>query len=156
MAMKITSAAFKEGGVIPMVYTCEGKDVNPPLEFEGVPKDAKSLVLIVDDHDVPKNIRADGVYDHWIVFNIPANTKKWGENEAAMGVQGKNSNGENVYIGPCPPDREHRYWFKLYALDMMLGLKAGASKKEVERAMQGHVIAQCQLMGRYEKKMKGC
>ena len=149
--MHLTSPAFKEGGIIPSVYTCEGKNINPPLEISGVPANAKSLCLIMDDPDVPAFVRPDRMYDHWVVFNMPSNLHKIPENSIPHGIQGKNTSGQNQYIGPCPPDREHRYFFKLYALDKMLDLKAGAAKHEVEKAMQGHIIAQCQLMGRYEK-----
>jgi len=149
--MKLTSSVFKEGGIIPSVYTCEGKNINPPLEIMGQPASAKSLVLIMDDPDVPASVRPERMYDHWIVFNMPPTTHKIEEHSVPGGVQGRNTGGKNQYTGPCPPDREHRYFFKLYALDKMLDLQAGATKKEVERAMQGHIIAQCQLMGRYEK-----
>jgi Raf kinase inhibitor-like YbhB/YbcL family protein len=141
--MKITSSAFKEGGIIPSLYTCEGKNIPPPLTFAEIPPQAKSLVLIMDDPDVPTYLRPDGMYDHWIVFNIPPNSQ--------TGTMGKNTAGQNKYTGPCPPDREHRYFFKLYALDKMLSLSAGATKKEVEKAMEGHILAQAQLMARYEK-----
>lgn len=149
--MKLTSSAFQDGGVIPSVYTCEGKGINPPLEISAVPKEAKSLVLIMDDPDVPAFVRPDQMYDHWVVFNIPPTTHKIAENSHPPGISGKNTSGKNGYIGPCPPDREHRYFFKLYALEKMLDLHAGATKKEVEKAMQGAILAQCQLMGRYEK-----
>lgn len=149
--MKLTSPAFVEGGIIPSLYTCEGKNINPTLEISGVPPQAKSLVLINDDPDVPKTLRPEGVYDHWVIFNMPPNTHKIAEHSTPPGIQGKSTNGKNQYVGPCPPDREHRYFFKLYALDTLLNLPAGATKKEVEHAMHGHIIAQCQLMGRYEK-----
>ncbi len=149
--MKLTSPAFKEGGIIPSLYTCEGKEINPPLEMTAIPPEAKSLVLIIDDPDVPKSRRPDGMYDHWILFNIPPTTHKIAEHSTPPGMQGKSTNGKNQYVGPCPPDREHRYFFKLYALDTLLDLPPGSTKKEVEAAMQGHVLAQCQLMGRYEK-----
>ncbi len=149
--MHLTSRAFQEGKIIPSLYTCEGKNINPPLEISGVPKGAKSLVLICDDPDVPKTRRPDGMYDHWVVFNMPPDTKGIPEHSTPPGIQGKNTNGQNQYTGPCPPDREHRYFFKLYALDWMLDLPAGATKKEVEHAMRGSVIAECELMGRYEK-----
>ena len=149
--MKITSTAFHEKGIIPSLYTCEGKNINPPLEFSNVPPNAKSLVLIMDDPDVPKTLRPDGMYDHWVVFNMPPNTHKIAEHSTPKGIQGLNTGGNISYIGPCPPDRQHRYFFKLYALDKMLDLKAGASKKEVEKAMHGHIIAEAQLMGCYEK-----
>ncbi len=149
--MKLTSSAFKEGGIIPSVYTCEGKGINPPLEISHVPPNAKSLVLLADDPDVPKSRRPDGMYDHWVIFNLPPATRHIAENGTPPGLLGKSTNGKNEYVGPCPPDREHRYFFKLYALDTMLALQPGATKKEVEKAMQGHIIAQCQLMGRYEQ-----
>ncbi len=149
--MKLTSPAFKEKGIIPSLYTCEGKNINPPLEISGVPPQAKSLVLITDDPDVPKYIRPDGVFDHWVIFNIPPNTHKIVENGTPPGVQGKNSKGDNQYFGPCPPDRQHRYFFKLYALDTLLSIPAASTKKEVEKAMHGHILAECQLMGLYEK-----
>ena len=148
--MQLTSSAFKEGGIIPSLYTCEGKHLNPPLEISEIPEGAKSLVLIMDDPDVPRTLRPDGMFDHWVLFNIAPSTHKIAEG-AAPGVSGHNTNGQPSYFGPCPPDREHRYFFKLYALDTLLDLAKGVSKKDVEKAMQGHILAQCQLMGRYEK-----
>jgi Raf kinase inhibitor-like YbhB/YbcL family protein len=150
--MKLTSSAFSEGGKIPSVYTCEGKGINPPLDIADVPAEAKSLVLIMDDPDVPASVRADRMYDHWVVFNIPSETRHIKEHATPPGVQGRNTSGKNVYIGPCPPDREHRYFFKLYALNKLLSLKEGSSKKEVEEAMRGHILKETHLMGRYEKK----
>lgn len=149
--MHLTSSAFKEGGIIPSLYTCEGKNINPPLEISGTPSGAKSLVLIMDDPDVPKTVRPDGMFDHWVVFNIPPTTKKIAENSTPPGTQGKNTKGQNQYFGPCPPDKQHRYFFKLYALDKLLDLPAGATKKELEKAMDKHILAQSQLMGLYEK-----
>lgn len=146
--MKLTSPTFHEGGIIPSIHTCEGQNLPPPLVAAHVPQSAKSLVLIMDDPDVPPSVRSDRMYDHWVLFNIDPATTNIDENS---GTAGKNTNGENEYIGPCPPDREHRYFFKLYALDKKLDLIEGATKKEVEKAMQGHIIAQCQLIGRYEK-----
>jgi Raf kinase inhibitor-like YbhB/YbcL family protein len=143
--MYLISSAFKEGEIIPSLYTCEGKNISPPLEIGNVPQGAKSLALIMDDPDVPAFVRADKMYDHWIVFNIPPTSHK------IVGVHGKNTAGKNQYIGPCPPDREHRYFFKLYALDKRLDLQEGATKKEVEKAMEGHILSKCHLMGRYEK-----
>ena len=149
--MRLTSPAFKEGEVIPSIYTCEGKNISPPLEIFDVPSSAKSLVLIMDDPDVPAYVRPERMYDHWIVFNILPNTHRIHENTAPPGTQGKNTGGKNQYTGPCPPDREHRYFFKLYALDKMLDLRVGATKQEVESACRGHILAQCELIGRYEK-----
>ncbi|OGN64563.1 MAG: kinase inhibitor [Chlamydiae bacterium RIFCSPHIGHO2_12_FULL_49_9] len=150
--MLLKSPAFQEGEKIPSLYTCEGKNINPPLSFSDVPTNAKNLVLIMDDPDVPVFIRKDQMYDHWVVFNIPPTTRKLEENTKPPGIEGKNTSGKTGYTGPCPPDREHRYFFKLYALDTLLQLAAGASKKEVEKAMEGHILASSILIGRYEKK----
>ena len=149
--MKLTSSAFQEKGIIPSRYTCEGANLHPPLEISGVPEGAKSLVLIMEDPDVPKTLRPDGMYDHWIVFDIPPETKVIPEHAIPRGVHGKNTQGKDAYTGPCPPDREHRYFFKLYALDTLLELPKGSSKKQVEKAMHGHIVAEAHLMGRYEK-----
>lgn len=149
--MQLTSPAFREGGIIPSIYTCEGKNISPPLQIDQVPPGTMSLVLIMDDPDVPAFVRADQMYDHWIVFNLSPDLRVLEENQIPPGVQGKSTNGKNQYVGPCPPDREHRYFFKLYALDQSLPLSSGATKKEVEKAMQNHILAQCHLMGRYEK-----
>lgn len=149
--MHLTSSVFKEGAIIPSKYTCEGQNCNPPLTISDVPLSAVSLVLIMDDHDVPKALHPDGVYDHWVVFDIPPSITHIAEHSAPKGIQAKNTAGRNQYTGPCPPDREHRYFFKLYALDKMLSLHKGVTKKEVEKAMHGHIVGQCHLMGRYEK-----
>lgn len=148
--MKLTSHAFKEGEKIPRKYTCQGVDISPPLEISGVPKGTKSLALIVDDPDVPVRIRKDGLWVHWVLFNIPPDTTKI-EEGMAVGTVGQNTGKENQYMGPCPPDREHRYFFKLYALNSMLKLPEGATKDELLHAMKEHVIAHVELMGRYEK-----
>jgi Raf kinase inhibitor-like YbhB/YbcL family protein len=150
--LKLTSSAFREGGSIPSLYTCEGKNTHPALEFHNVPAKAKSLVLIMDDPDVPASIRPDKMYDHWVVFNIPPETSAIKEGGKIPGVHGENTEGHNGYIGPCPPFGEHRYFFKLYALDTKLSLSPGATKKEVENAMKGHILEEAHLMGRYEKK----
>jgi Raf kinase inhibitor-like YbhB/YbcL family protein len=150
--MKITSPAFQEGASIPSLHTCEGKNSRPALHFHNVPANAKSLVLIMDDPDVPASVRPDKMYDHWIVFNIPPETRGIDEICHVPGIQGKSTSGDNGYVGPCPPFGEHRYFFKLYALSTMLKLTAGATKKEVEHAMQGHILAEAKLMGRYAKK----
>ncbi len=106
----------------------------------------------MDDPDVPASVRPDRMYDHWVLFNIPPSVHKIEENAVPPhSIQGRNTSGKNQYIGPCPPDGQHRYFFKLYALDAMLTLAAGCTKKEVEKAMQGHILAQCQLIGLYEK-----
>jgi Raf kinase inhibitor-like YbhB/YbcL family protein len=149
--MKLTSSAFGQGEKIPAIYTCDGDNVNPPLEITGVPHDAKSLVLIMDDPDVPKSVREDGMWDHWVVFNIPPETRIIEENSEPEGTAGIGTNGETGYFGPCPPDREHRYFFKLFALNTTLDLPEKSTKAAVENAMAGHVLFHAELMGRYER-----
>jgi len=149
--MKISSPDFAHEGKIPSDCTCDGVGVSPALIIDDVPENAQTLVLIMDDPDVPKNLRADGMWDHWIVFNIPPNTTHIPRGTEPKGVHGKGTSGNRDYHGPCPPDREHRYFFKLYALDNELILAEGASKAEVEQAMQGHIIAEAVLIGRYER-----
>lgn len=151
-SMNIQSSAFQNGMPIPEKYTCDGADTNPPLSFLDVPAEAKSLVLFMDDSDVPKSIRPDGMWDHWVVFNILPDTREIKEDAIAPGVYGKNTFGKTAYGGPCPPDREHRYFFKLYALDGVLDLPEGASKKDVEQAMEGHILAKAELMGTYNRQ----
>lgn len=147
--MELKSPKFKHGEPIPSLYSCDGENINPPLVISDVPREAKSLVLIMDDPDVPTFIRTDRMWVHWVVFDMPPTTQEIKENTQPPGIVGNNTSGTAVYQGPCPPDREHRYFFKLYALDAILRLKMGATKVEVEKAMQGHVIAECELMGRY-------
>ena len=145
--IKITSPDFKHSSMMPSELTCDGSDTSPELNIEDAPKNAKSLVLINDDPDAPV-----GVWDHWIVFNMPASIKKIEKGREPEGLGGKNSWGRTGYGGPCPPSGVHRYLFKLYALDKMLDLKEGAAKKEIESAMQGHIIAKAELMGNYKRK----
>ena len=154
--MELTSV-FEHNGKIPGTYTCDGKNVNPELIISDVPEGAQSLVLIMDDPDIPREVkqqRGIGVFDHWVVFNVPPDTTKVKEN-SVVGVQGKNSAGENKYTGPCPPKQykpsEHRYFFTLYAQDIILDLEEGVSKEKVERAMEKHIIEQTELVGRYER-----
>ncbi|PIN75924.1 YbhB/YbcL family Raf kinase inhibitor-like protein [Candidatus Woesearchaeota archaeon CG10_big_fil_rev_8_21_14_0_10_37_12] len=145
---------FENNGKIPAKYTCNGENIIPPLQFQNIPEQAKSLVLIVDDPDIPdfvKESRGIEVFDHWVIFNIPSHVRTIEEGKVPEGIQGKNSAGNNAYTGPCPPDREHRYFFKLYALDITLNLSEGATKTEVERAMQGHILEQAELIGLYEQ-----
>ncbi len=151
LIMKIISSAFEEGGMIPAKYTCNGENINPPLEFVGVPEEAVSLVLIMDDPDVPVQVREDKMWDHWVKFNIPPTTQKVTENSEPAGVAGIGTSGNLKYYGPCPPDTKHRYFFKLYALNTKLNLPEGATKKEVEQVMTNHIIAQTQLIGLYEQ-----
>ncbi len=150
--MNINSTAFTHEGKIPSKYTCDGENTNPPLEFSDVPTNAKSLVLIMEDPDVPKHLRADGMWNHWVVFNIPPDTKGVAENSQPKGTAGITTSNKLKYGGPCPPDREHRYFFKLYALDTTLNLPEGATKEQVLAAMKGHVLAEAVLMGKYQRK----
>lgn len=145
--LTITSSAFDKGGLIPQVFTCDGDDVSPPLQIEGVPSDAESLVLIMDDPDAPV-----GTWDHWIVFNMPPGTREVPEGAQPEGVGGKNSWGRVDYGGPCPPDKEHRYVFKVFALDLLLELGQGVSKQDVLDAMKGHVLGYGELVGRYDRQ----
>lgn len=149
--LSIVSSAFSDRGKISSRYTCDGDDTNPPLSISGVPKEAKTLVLIMEDPDVPKSIRSDGLWVHWVKFNIPPTTVSIDEGVEPLGVSGLGTARNLKYHGPCPPDREHRYFFKLYALDVELNLVEGASRDEVLTAMQGHVLETAELMGRYER-----
>lgn len=144
--LTLTSPAFVEGTSIPSAYTCDGQDVHPELQITGVPGDAKSLVLIMDDPDSPT-----GTWDHWVVFNIPATTLIIEAGKEPDGVQGKNTWQKAGYGGPCPGQGEHHYRFKLYALDTLLELSEGATKQEIEQAMQGHILAQTILTGLYQR-----
>lgn len=153
--MQLTSPAFADDGKIPSVYTCDGANRSPPLLISDVPITAKSLAFIMDDPDIPTFVKEKfgiRVWDHWIVFNIQPTTKEIPESKNPAGIVGKNTGGKNAYAGPCPPDREHRYFFKLYALDMMLDLPEGVSKADVEKAMQGHILAKAELVGKYERE----
>lgn len=150
--MNIESIAFAYNGKIPAKYTCDGENVNPPLVWSSAPENTKSLALIMDDPDVPKHIRADGLWVHWTLWNITSETRNIAENSVPQGVvQGMTTFGHSGYGGPCPPDREHRYFFKLYALDTMLSLPSSATKDELERTMQGHILAQAELVGVYNR-----
>ena len=153
--LTISSPDFAHEGSIPARFTCDADDTPPRLTIEGVPDDAKSLVLIVIDPDVPKELRPDGMFLHWLLFNIPAAAKEIGPT-GSIGVSGLNSSGKEGYQGPCPPKAyepsEHRYFFHLYALDTMLSLEAGASESEVRQAMEGHVVAEAELMGKYRRQ----
>ena len=153
--MRIESAVFKNNGSIPKVHTCDGIGVNPPLTFSDVPENAKSLVLIMDDPDIPEAVKQNyGIaeWDHWVIFNMPPTVRELTENIIPDGVVGKNTRKDNKYGPPCPPDREHRYFFKLYALDTILPLDENATKKEVFNTMQGHIIDEAELIGLYERK----
>jgi len=147
-SISITSSSFQAGGDIPAKFACGGTNVSPALQIGGVPNEAKSLVLIVDDPDAPR-----GLFTHWIIWNIDPKTTRVAENSApAAGVQGTNDFGKRNYGGPCPPSGTHRYFFKIFALDTKLELKPNARRAELDAAMRGHVLAQGELMGRYSHK----
>jgi len=151
--MQLTSVAFTEGGPIPAKYTCDGKNVSPPLKWSGVPENAKALVLIVDDPDAPS-----GTWVHWVLYGLPPTATALAEDVTqsqytpAGARHGLNDFRRLGYGGPCPPPgKPHRYFFKLYALDAALDLKPGLTNKDVERAIEQHVLAQAQLMGTYKR-----
>jgi Raf kinase inhibitor-like YbhB/YbcL family protein len=149
MAFKLDSPAFAEGANIPKDFSCEGQDKSPELRWSDAPANTRSLTLIMDDPDAPS-----GTFTHWILFDIPDTTSTLAEADKVVGVGGQTSFGRTGYGGPCPPRGRgaHRYFFKLYALDVdSLRLKAGTSRAEVEAALEGHVIGQAQLMGRFER-----
>jgi hypothetical protein len=154
-AISLTSSAFAEGATIPQEYTCKGKDVSPPLKWSGVPSETKSLALIMDDPDAPM-----GTWVHWVLYDLPPSMTELPEGlskkehiAAGSGKEGVNDFKRSGYGGPCPPaGKPHRYFFKLYALDTALDLKPGAKKKDLERAMEKHILAQGQLMATYKRK----
>ncbi len=151
----ILSSAFENGGSIPSQFTCDEKQMSPPLSIDGVPAGTQSMVLIMEDRDIPKNLKADGTFLHWVVMNIPPATREIGIAEE-IGVLGASGNGVSGYMGPCAPKQyqptEHRYYFDLYALDTTLSLPEGARVADVRAAMEGHVIEQATMMGRYERR----
>ena len=146
--LTISSTAFRHNGMVPAKYTCDGTDVSPPLAIEGVPENAKSLALIVDDPDAPA-----GTWVHWVVWNIDPKTKEIAEGSVPKGAQqGMNDFRKRDYGGPCPPSGTHRYFFKLYALDTLLSLGTGAAKADLERSLHGHLLAQAEIIGLYRRK----
>jgi Raf kinase inhibitor-like YbhB/YbcL family protein len=145
--LEISSPAFENGGEIPKQYTCDGANINPPLRIGNVPSNTKSLALVFDDIDAPR-----GTYVHWILWNIDPNAKAIKENSVPEGaVQGMNDFKKGYYGGPCPPRRAHKYVFKIYALDTLLNLNPNLSKKDLEKAMEGHIISRSQLTGVYKR-----
>ena len=146
--MKLTSPAFANGQAIPKTYSCDGDDRNPPLAIAGVPKEAKSLALVMDDPDAPV-----GVWVHWVLWNIDPETSQIAHGSVPAGAeQGVNSWERTGYGGPCPPSGTHRYYFRLYALKERLELPSSASRRELDRAMAGKVLARCELLGLYGRK----
>lgn len=142
--MKITSPEFQHNQFIPKKFTCEGQDISPALIIDGIPKEAKSLSLIVDDPDAPM-----GTWVHWVVYDIPIIKRI--EGDSIPGKQGMNNFGRKDYGGPCPPSGTHRYFFKIYALDTTLDLNEGISKGALEKAMQGHILDKAELIGLYKR-----
>lgn len=152
--MQLTSSALQPDRLIPTQYTCEGKNISPQFSWADAPKDARSLVLILHDPDAPR----EGGFTHWVIYNIDPKLNQIKEDTprldivVGLGVQGRNSGGKLGYIGPCPPSGTHRYIARLYALGSRLDLNPGATREEVETAMQGHVLEQADLMGIYRKR----
>ncbi len=152
MAFELTSTAFAAGEKIPRKYTCDGDDISPPLQWSDAPPNTQSFVLISDDPDAPV-----GTWVHWVLYNVPGTTTALPEavpkqDELPDGSRhGRSSWGRSAYGGPCPPGGTHRYFFKLYALDTLLDLAAGAGKERLLQAMQGHILAQTELMGLYSR-----
>jgi Raf kinase inhibitor-like YbhB/YbcL family protein len=152
MALTISSRAFAAGEPIPVQYSCVGKGISPPLGWSDAPAGTKSFALIMDDPDAPM-----GTYVHWVIFNLPAPSTglpaaiSGGAKLADGSVQGTNSSGRTGYTGPCPPSGTHRYYFKLYALDSTLSLGSSAGKDQLLQAIQGHILAQGELMGTFSK-----
>lgn len=151
--LKLTSPAFDQGATIPAVYTCDGQNISPPLAWDGVPQGTRALALIVEDPDAPV-----GTYTHWVLYDLPPTLTALpegvplGERPPVGGAQGKNDARQLGYFGPCPPSGSHRYIFTLYALNASTNLAPGASKRELLQAMQGHILAQGELMGRYQRR----
>ncbi len=150
MAFTLNSGSFTPGAAIPTAFTCDGANESPALSWTGAPASAKAFAMIVDDPDAPS-----GLFTHWVIYDIPAGAGHLPQGvskqqEAADARQGRNDFGKIGYGGPCPPPgKPHRYFFRLYALDQVLGLRPGATRDELERAMKGHVVATAELMGTY-------
>jgi Raf kinase inhibitor-like YbhB/YbcL family protein len=147
MKLDVSSSAFSEGQSIPEKYTCDGENVSPPIKWSGAPANTKSIAIIVEDPDAPS-----GTFTHGVLYDVPGTTKELGEGSSGGGKEGVNGFGKKGYGGPCPPPGgPHRYFFRVYALDTPSLGNAGSSKEDVTAAMQGHIVAQGQLMGRYKR-----
>ena len=154
-AFQISSPVFQPQGDIPTKYTCEGEDISPPLAWQNLPAGTQSLVLIFDDPDAPDPKAPQMTWVHWVLFNISPSVTQLTENVKKLPAgtrEGSNDWKRTGYGGPCPPIGKHRYFFKLIALDVELGLKPGATKSAIEQAMAGHVLAKAELIGLYQKK----
>jgi Raf kinase inhibitor-like YbhB/YbcL family protein len=151
--LQVMSSAFKEGQVIPRQYTCDGEDMSPPLSWEAAPEGTQSIALIADDPDAP-----GGTFVHWVLYDLPGNVRELPENlphdrTLPNGAkQGMNDGGAAGYMGPCPPRGIHRYFFKVYALDTQTNLPPGKSKGDLLKVMEGHILAQGQIMGTYQRR----
>ncbi|HOO70158.1 MAG TPA: YbhB/YbcL family Raf kinase inhibitor-like protein [Spirochaetota bacterium] len=153
MKLDLSSGSFSEGGAIPSLYTCDGRDISPALAWKNVPDGTKSFALICDDPDAPV-----GTWVHWVIYRIPGAERSLKESVPPKEAldngarQGRNDFGRIGYGGPCPPGGSHRYFFRIYALDIIPGLDPGATKEELLAAMKGHVLAQGELMGVYSRR----
>jgi Raf kinase inhibitor-like YbhB/YbcL family protein len=143
-ALRISSTVFNHNDFIPSKYTCDGENINPPIEIKNIPLGTKSLVLIIEDPDAPK------VFDHWLMWNIAP--QQLIKENSAPGIQGRNSKGENKYMGPCPPSKTHRYFFKVFALDSNLNLTPDASRNALELLMEKHILAKGEVIGLYKRE----
>jgi Raf kinase inhibitor-like YbhB/YbcL family protein len=156
MSLAVSSSAFGQNAEIPSKYTCEGQDASPPLSWSGAPATTKSFAVIVDDPDAPDPAAPKMTYVHWVLYDIPASVTSLDENVAKQlpggAQQGMNDGKRTGYGGPCPPIGRHRYFFKVYALDTTLGDIGAPSKSTLESAMKGHIVAQGELVGTYQKK----
>jgi Raf kinase inhibitor-like YbhB/YbcL family protein len=153
MSLSLTSPVFNEGGSIPLNYTCDGENVSPELHIDNVPEGTKSFVLVMDDPDIPDFVKKErGIekFNHWALYNIPAETRVLKEGEI-IGMSGVNGRGEAKYTGPCPPDREHRYMFRLYAVTGQLNFLKAPTLDEVETAARGMMLASSTLIGTYKR-----
>ena len=159
MALSINSPAFEAGGSIPAQHTCDGADSSPPLQWSGVPAGTKSLALIVDDPDAPDPAKPQRTYVHWVLYNLPADARALSEGVSASSLppgtrEGMNDWNRTGYGGPCPPIGRHRYFFKLYALDTVLGQLGAATKAQLESAMKDHILERAEVMGTYQRTKK--
>ena len=154
LKLALSSSAFAADGAMPSKYSCEGQSVSPPLAWSGAPPNTKSFTLIVQDPDAPDPAAPTKVVTHWVVYDLPATTTTIAEGGADLpssAHQAKNEKGDPSYMGPCPPKGNHRYFFKLYALDSVLPALEGSKEKDIEQAIQGHVVGTGELVGTYQK-----
>ncbi len=156
MALKLSSTAYQHGAEIPTKYTCQGEDISPPLSWEGIPEATRSLALIIHDPDVPSPDKPVRLWVHWVLYNLPVDTTSLPEHTTSVTLpsgtlEGLNDWDRTGYGGPCPPMGRHRYFHKLYALDVVLEGLHEPTKDQLEAAMQGHILAEAELIGTYQK-----